>query len=172
MDAMKIQKITGTTYRYGAGPFVCTVDLGKHQCGAALWGPRGTLVRADTVASYKVGEWVGMLPPIFLGYVYEKPQKYRRFRVAHPDLDALLLVAGLLDPLLAAYTPQAWKGNAPKSVHHRRLERALTTAERRIWDGLDHNARDAVGIGLYYSGRTQRGGLLPVNSDGGYSGGT
>lgn len=72
-----------------------------------------------------------------------------------------LRVAGVVDvPALD------WKGNLPKSIHHARIQLALTGAERAILDrGLattigahEKEVLDAVGIWLYHTKRTDRAG--------------
>jgi len=57
------------------------------------------------------------------------------------------------------YNPTQWKGSLNKTVHHRRCRDVLTPAERLLWDTLSHDARDAVGIGLFDLKRIKRGGL-------------
>lgn len=50
-------------------------------------------------------------------------------------------------------TPEQWKGSTPKDISHRRVQKALTPDEH-FPD--NHNARDAVGIGLWKLGRLKR----------------
>jgi hypothetical protein len=57
------------------------------------------------------------------------------------------------------YNPTQWKGNTPKNVHHRRCRAVLSIDEQKIWDRLGHDARDAVGIGLFHLNRIKRGGI-------------
>jgi hypothetical protein len=69
--------------------------------------------------------------------------------------------AGMLDPFpLRLITAQEWKGSVPKDVHHPRIVRALDPAETEIatraWTAAGENAKevlDAIGIGLYATGR-------------------
>lgn len=146
---------------------VVSVDLGKRLCGVAAWTLDGELLRADTIsggpgpismaAAVKFWSlWFGA-EVVVPGFVIELPQNYRGFRVAHKDLDALRLVGAELGAF-AAYTPHVWKGSVPKDVHHRRVLGALGTKERALVGALDHNGLDAIGIGLYFFGRTNRGG--------------
>lgn len=62
------------------------------------------------------------------------------------------------------YNPTQWKGSVKKTVHHRRVARVLSESELAIWVTLNHDARDAVAIGLFHLGRIERGGLLPGGS--------
>lgn len=151
---------------------VVSVDLGKRLCGVAAWTLGGVLLRADTVEggpgplsmATAVRFWAlwGADGAVTVpGFVIELPQNYRDFRVAHRDLDTLRAVGSDLDPF-AAYTPHAWKGSVPKDVHRGRLLGALGPSERGGMEGWDHNAWDAVGIGLYFFGRTDRGGTPPA----------
>lgn len=85
--------------------------------------------------------------------------------VAGKDPNDLLPLAGV-DGALAAlfvgcratsYAPSEWKGQMPKEVCHARTRLRLDSAEVVIYVGLtkvlDHNARDAVGLGLHHLGR-------------------
>lgn len=146
--------------KYGAGPFVCTVDIGKQKCGLALWSPRKILVRAATVPSHLVDDWVRMLPPIFAGYVYENPRAGKVFISDRPEYESLVWVTNKLYPVVAIYRPQEWKGDAFKRGHYKQLERLLSREEFLTWDYLDSSARNAVGIGILHFGRAQKGGNL------------
>lgn len=50
-------------------------------------------------------------------------------------------------------TPNEWKGSVSKDICHRRVEKALREGEQLP---NNHNARDAVGIGLWRLGRYRR----------------
>jgi len=75
-------------------------------------------------------------------------------------------VAGMVSPDLRFVTPNDWKGQVPKEVMFRRVEKLLTSEEMTtlLRDvsaypvNLRHNVYDAVGIGLYATGRMARGG--------------
>lgn len=71
-------------------------------------------------------------------------------------------VAGFLCPCVLRYpTAQQWKGSVPKRIHHDRIAKILSPAERaviaevavRVPAGLLHNVWDAVGLGLWGLGR-------------------
>lgn len=57
------------------------------------------------------------------------------------------------------YNPTQWKGNTPKHIHHRRCRQVLLSKELVIWDRSGHDARDAIGIGLFHLNRIKRGGI-------------
>jgi hypothetical protein len=63
------------------------------------------------------------------------------------------------------YTPSAWKGQVPKSVHHARILAALSYEEQSRIPKLPtsklHNVLDAVALGLFHVGRVKRGGVRP-----------
>lgn len=64
------------------------------------------------------------------------------------DLTDITFLTGWLAslfPRYIMYTPEQWKGQMKKEVVHTRLARLITLPE-----GLDHNALDAVGIGLFH----------------------
>jgi len=67
-------------------------------------------------------------------------------------------VAGVLRPHTLRYpTAQQWKGSVPKRIHHDRIAKILSPAERavvawvavRVPSSLLHNVWDAVGLGLW-----------------------
>lgn len=108
--------------------------------------------------------------PYSAKWIFEKPRKYSRFAVAHKDLDRLVSMNSSLQRRIrkaggkySEVYPQDWKGNVPKKIHHRRAEALLSEEERRVIPGpdqdeYDHNLYDAVALGLWYLGRTLRGG--------------
>lgn len=150
-----------------------SIDLGKEHCGVALFASdTGTLIKARTVTSplriaAAVVAWAEQHgePSI---YVVEKPQNYRHARVKHEDLqalqDVLLDIETLVDVPVVTYLPHEWKANVPKDVHHQRVFRYLDLAEQAHWHGLDHNARDAVALGLFRLDRVWRGGVRTLSS--------
>ena len=99
----------------------------------------------------------GIIPDL----VMEKPEDYRGNRKVE-SLEGLRYLCKMLDKLVGVkkfYFPKEWKAQVPKGVHHKRLVAFLNAAETRVWDKADHNAKDAVGIGLFHLGRTRRGGI-------------
>jgi len=95
-------------------------------------------------------------------WVCEKPLVYKNFTKAAEDIKSLLDVHVALRRRGVRFTqeflPVQWKGNVPKPIHHDRLREALSSNEQKVFDTLGHDARDAVGIGLYALKRTRRGG--------------
>ena len=63
----------------------------------------------------------------------------------------------------------AWKGNVPKTVHHRRVLDTLRPAEAALAAHLldplqaayQDDAADAIAMGLFETGRVGRGGVTP-----------
>lgn len=161
----------------GVGHHLIAVDLGKTKVGVSVFwvGLEGAaLVRAFTLAAERgsTPKQVALLvraeifTPLFPAvWVCEWPKKYDYKRKQHKDLDSLHEVGYALAQLHGGwaemYLPGEWKGNVPKTPHHKRIERALTPDERALMPPKsDHDAWDAVGIGLFATGRTKRGGTL------------
>jgi hypothetical protein len=57
------------------------------------------------------------------------------------------------------YTPSEWKGTVPGDILTERVRKFLGPLE--VWESkgasVDHNTLDAVGLGLFHSGRAKRG---------------
>jgi hypothetical protein len=98
--------------------------------------------------------------------VVERPQAYNALRSkADPnDLITLALVAGAAMGAhgwhrLRTPSPAEWKGQTPKEIHQPRILAALEPAELAVLErvkapaSLQHNVRDAVGLGLWAHGR-------------------
>jgi hypothetical protein len=98
-------------------------------------------------------------------FVAEVPQIYfgNRLRVDPDDLLQLTGVVGactsLFPGMCYGYYPREWKKQIPKEIHHKRLVKVLSEQELKIWENIEgpstavHNARDAIGLGLYHLGR-------------------
>ncbi len=105
--------------------------------------------------------------------VIEWPQVYRlggRAGADPNDLLGLAAVAGAVaahyyDATINVYKPAEWKGQVPKEVHHARIMRFLSDAEKLAIPKLPktklHNVLDAIGLGLFHLGRTGKGGTSP-----------
>lgn len=97
--------------------------------------------------------------------VIEQPQWRPRDRVDINDLIKLALKTGELRHYYRSHAhvvlvvPTTWKGSVPKGIHNERVLRALTPAElarvprRPRARTPDHNAVDAIGLGLWKLGR-------------------
>ena len=160
-------------------------------------GARKTKGRQSYLATFDAGELIAVMPvtresaaglesPDVL--VTERPQQDGRSQVVPPATLITLawygaLTIGALRPReLVEFTPNEWKGQVSKPVHHLRIWRVLTPAERRCFPadteariraGAEATARagrlarysfdatnllDATGIGLLYIGRVGKGG--------------
>lgn len=143
---------------------LAAIDPGKHFCGVALFR-EGILEWAGNLPSATVGAWVRDTLANGDAVIVETPQNYGNFAVAHADLATLrevlrrALSARKKGVRVRKVLPHAWKGNVPKTVHHNRVLLELTPVERRVTSGLDHNAMDAVALGLFGLGRHRRGGV-------------
>lgn len=145
------------------------IDPGKHRCGVALFAASGTLVAAANVpdpVAWAIEPRLCALAPLPRGYVLEVPQTYAYKRITRRGVESLeQRIAELEDRLgpaiLATHRPGEWKGNVPKKAHHRRVEALLSPAEVAIFRAGDHNARDAVALGIFSLGRSGRGGAAP-----------
>lgn len=95
----------------------------------------------------------------------EKPQVYVGAK-NKGDPNDLIDVALVVGAVLAAFPdgemtgfnpetvkPAGWKGQVPKDVCKRRLQKELSTAESEIAIWSNHNVVDAIGIGCWRLGR-------------------
>lgn len=120
----------------------------------------------------------GKPPPCPVAYVCEWPHKYKMRRSAHVNIEDLQDVGDLMASSFGGWAkkwyPGQWKGGVHKDAHHKRIESTLTPSEmasllsflqRRspdratYWNPLNHDLRDAIGIGLFAVGRHSRGGI-------------
>jgi hypothetical protein len=90
--------------------------------------------------------------------VAEWPSLYDTRRVTHGTVRELRAVVEAVEAqpwaACARVAPRTWKQTTPKPIHHARLARALTDAEREAWwDDAGPDARDAIGIGLWATRR-------------------
>lgn len=99
--------------------------------------------------------------------VTEWPQAYRpgKSKGDPNDLFALCAIpfacSGVTKPVIA-YTPKEWAGQIPKattkgkadsSPRAKRIRSRLTAEELKHWPSGQHDAIDAVGLGLFHVGR-------------------
>jgi hypothetical protein len=94
--------------------------------------------------------------------VVEEPEYRTGSRTPVRDLVQLALRAGVLVGLYRAWgskvelvRPSRWKGSVPKEIHQRRIRAALEVEEHENL-AQNHNAVDAVGLGLWKLGRLKR----------------
>lgn len=105
------------------------------------------------------------LLPLY-GQALELFGRLARYQEAEADRDD-----DVPTPIRIEYTPATWKGQVPKEVHHARILARLTSAEladlppcrvsKGNPHGYDNNMLDAIGLGLFYLGRTLAGGVTP-----------
>jgi hypothetical protein len=88
--------------------------------------------------------------------VIEKPQVYPGSDVDPNTLITLAIKVGRhierfekLGAKTQIVLPRQWKGQVPKKIHNARVLRALPPDQRALVPN-DHNAIDAVGLGLFY----------------------
>jgi hypothetical protein len=172
----------GEIWRATGGTLVA-LDLGVHAVGLAIFRD-GVLVHADTVTATRPRPparaqreaeaiqlaWIvaatvgpGKQHALALEIPVERTGGKRRARTA--DLISLGIVGGAclaaLRPLrVVPVSPAGWKGTVPKETHQPLIWAALTPAEAATVRG-DHNAVDAVGVGLWALGRLKGGRSRP-----------
>lgn len=163
----------------GAGCLLA-VDSGAKKVGVSFWtwetDVKGAcLIAAGTLKSaeaempqelrrfaYSLLESVGSRP---MYSAVEVPKKRPNKRKYHKDLDRLLAFVDATGPWTLRLFPEEWKAGVGstlkprgKEPHHQRLRKALDTSEQMLFDAAGPDGKDAVGIGLFVLGRTQRGG--------------
>lgn len=145
-------------------PLIAYVDPGVHFHGVAYF--EGVHLR---FAEYRPSERP-LSPVCFLGVITEchceRPQvlpnagtRWSGVRISD-QLD-LTLAAGRMTGALPTkyYYPTQWKGQLSKDVHHARMEKALTSEEKLILGSVQcrpsliHNVKDAICMGLHFTGR-------------------
>ena len=151
---------------------ILCIDPGSKKAGVALFEDNGTM----TTAWLAEGEnWrdtaddvMRQLPVSAVkvrNLVIEKMQVYDHTPPAQANACILLsLMAGRVTGLFAGsvpsygnheYLPRTWKGQVPKAIHHKRIEKKLTMFElaRIKWPDSKKGHKDiwdAIGIGLYH----------------------
>jgi hypothetical protein len=134
---------------------IVAIDPGKRS-GFAMFHD-GELVCAGYATD---GELLGVPPlpttkPALA--VIELPVVYQRTGKGDPnDLIDLAVLVGDLRGFyrrcgvdVALVRPRTWKGTVPKAIHGERVLAVLSTEERAILKGTDHNMIDAIGLGLW-----------------------
>lgn len=160
------------------GVLLC-VDPGLRGCGVALFD-KGELFNATWVQNPLLSGrgpvvWARMAEAVWRWAPH--PARIQKLYVEMPrvypgmpktDPNDLLDLAGVLgavvskvNPDLVGWTfPSEWKGQLPKEVMNERVKKHMTDGEKRkvvSVGALDHNTYDAIGLGMYFLGRTQKG---------------
>ncbi len=145
------------------------IDPGKEHFGYSVFRQGvliqcGTQHHTDSFGLYECIQSIYNDAPVnkCLEVVMEKPENYIGNN-KKKSLQGLFDLCSMVDQYIGVhkfYHPKAWKGQVPKPAHHRRLQRVLSESELLLWSTADHNAKDAIGIGLYHLGRTKRGGTV------------
>lgn len=111
-------------------------------------------------------------------FVFEWPQIYRAARSKGDpnDLPALAAIGCATAAIIGcdvvkSYTPKVWAGSVPKatrtkalaenSPRAKRIKSRLSSVELPEWPKGEHDAIDAIGIGLYHLGRLEPKRLYP-----------
>jgi hypothetical protein len=91
--------------------------------------------------------------------VIEDPVIYPHSKARPADLMKLARIVGRYEERFAharaieLVTPRSWKGSVDGDIMLKRIEAALTMADRTVYDlysgGYKHNMTDAVGLGLW-----------------------
>ena len=152
------------------GAVLLAIDPGKTHFGYAVFR-EGLLVSCGTPNHANAEGLASIAIDLYRYYkrqagtrvsvAMEVPQNYLRTRRVK-SLSGLVALCAAVDAAVQIerfYQPKVWKGQVPKPAHHKRLVRVLSAAETTLWNEADHNARDAIGIGLFHLGRTKRGGV-------------
>ena len=145
------------------------VDLGKRKVGVAVFDAHKRLVAARTIHTQRgQQEWDPHITAEAVlaftdnnvdaqaDWVCEYPHLRHNDRDNHHNITPLQRVGDILAEAggwAEKYRPSEWKRQVHKELHHRRIRAALSTPEQGVWDALGHDARDAVGIGLFALGR-------------------
>jgi Holliday junction resolvasome RuvABC endonuclease subunit len=165
-----------------ASHLLIAIDPGKRVCGVSVWGceshqtqllhacsirPGGNLLNLPSQVEDLWIEHVDGFDQAAPQFVFEVPKYYAKKRATFRGVDALFDVLDAFQKygiLVKDYVyPNQWKGNIPKNVHRRRIEKALSKSEHKCVDPAGtHDMWDAIGIGLYATGRTGRAGI-PAN---------
>lgn len=141
------------------------VDPGVEQCAVAAFKSSGRLhwtwLQSEGLAGNddrtETAQCICELPE----------QRGRSTNVRMSDIIALTWAGSRVCANLPTETvkPSAWKGQVPKTIHHKRMEAVLTPEEQivlqnclhRVAESVQHNLKDAVALGLWKLGRLGRG---------------
>ena len=156
---------------------VVAVDPGVRKGGLAIYID-GLLVRAETIQASTPSAWavknVDSVAKVLRGiedanveWVVEKmvkragkDAKFRDLERVERAVEALRDLVRKTSSVRGRFTrlkPESWKAMTPKPVCHARAKRLLSDTECLSIVDNGHDALDAIGIGLFYTGRAKRG---------------
>lgn len=154
-------------------PWVVALDPAKRRCGVAVFH-KGKLFAASTLRERnprhlprtvidQVGLWTGS-PAYTVRWVAEYPVVYQHARAREKNLVGLVELVERVESVVgdvAHITPPAiWKGQISKSATKHRLMKRLERSELDAMFDDSGDTYDAIGIGLWYLCRVNRG-LVP-----------
>lgn len=156
-----------------------SIDPGVRNMAIAQWDSESNLVKAWNEQTPKpvmsvaecIRHWSGFRTVLTTEeFVGEKPVVYpgaKGLKTNPNDLIDLAMCAAAFYGVLLDYPgtvfslvePAEWKAQVPKEITRERIKAILTPQEiSRIRKGGEmHNVWDAIGIGLFASGRAKRG---------------
>jgi len=159
------------TYTRKGPHYLVAIDPGKRKAGISVWYD-GRLIAAECVKAppstmhKALINWAMEHCNVGDGPVYwvlEVMQDYRRGNANASGIPALKAMLARLSKALGCAvvwtaTPSVWKGNVPKDIHHRRIQKYLTPEEVTVAGAYQHDKHDAIALGLTALQRCGRGG--------------
>jgi len=141
-----------------------TIDPGTKAMGWALW-EHSQMVDCGLARGKSWTEAVMQMPKISVSNLAIEDQQI--YRTSQIDAHALLAVARVVGAVIAYYSfcphrlvkPSKWKGQLPKNICGARTLSKLSSEEKALIGKagcpryLEHNLLDAIGIGLWATGR-------------------
>ena len=154
-------------------PWLVALDPAKRRCGVAVFC-EGRLLIAGTLHTKRAADLPGVIfervrswtgrPLAVPVWVVEAPVVYARARAREKDLQGLVALIDRIEARVGYVThitpPSIWKGNVSKRATKHRVRKRLEPSEL---DGMlddSEDTFDAIGIGLWYVRRVNRG-LVP-----------
>lgn len=157
------------------GKLINSVTVGADSLEVSCLAHR-CMIMADEIRAYigrNFNRWTQ------IDTVFEWPMIYPKQRGKRPnDLPALagvgMAVAAMFPGELHSYYPAEWAGQIPKaktkakadsSPRALRIKSRLSPEEMKHWPSGQHDAIDAIGIGLHHLGRLERKRVYPGASE-------
>jgi hypothetical protein len=144
---------TGDRFRWG-----CTVHVRRQM-------PSPAPVLAERIAEQALA-WTGGTPLAQLTIVVETPEVYQGRRANEVNLQGLFALIEAVSlrakptPLVEISPPWEWKGNISKRATKIRVRRRLHDFELDGMFDQSEDTFDAIGLGLWYTRRVERGLVL------------